>query len=62
MKVGDLVKYRSIVTKDKWEPIGTIIEFPQATHAKEHQKVRVLQDDGTLKTWTLQFCEVISES
>ena len=62
MKAGDLVKYRSIVTKDKWEPVGTVIDFPQARHAKESQKVRVLQEDGTLQNWVLQFCEVVSES
>ena len=61
MKVGDLVKYNpGFSNLDGLVTLGTIIEFPPASHPKEFQKVRVLAEDGTLHTWVLQFCEVIS--
>ena len=58
MKVGDLVQYQNSRVKPG---IGTIIEFPKATHSKEIQKVIVLTDIG-MQTWIMQYCEVVSES
>jgi len=70
MKIGDLVKYNYPGRlRDKFgrsshalalECIGTVIDFPQAVHAKEFQKVRVLTE-GEVEDWIMQFCEVISE-
>ena len=55
MKVGDLVHYQNPRVK-RW--IGTVIELPKATHAKEVQKVAVLTEAG-IQTWIMQYCEVI---
>ena len=57
MKVGDLVQYQNPRTKS-W--IGTVIEFPKATHAKEVQKVVVFTEIG-MQTWIMQYCEVIND-
>ena len=57
MKIGDLVQYGD---SDEWW-VGTIIEFPKATHAKEVQKVVVLTDTG-VETWIMQYCEVVNVS
>jgi len=66
MKVGDIVKYRypptatrSDLLKPFFEPVGTVIEFMQATHAKEFQKVKVLTENG-MEDWIVQFCKVVS--
>lgn len=68
MKVGDLVQYLSPgsphprTVPGQFETMtGTVIEFPQASHPKEFQKVRVLTSNG-ITDWIMQFCEVISES
>ena len=58
MKVGDLVHYQNPRTK-QW--VGTVMEFPKATHSKEVQKVIVLTETG-MQTWIMQYCEVINES
>ncbi len=64
MKVGDLVKYEWLVEGDPKHPkmIGTVLDFPPATHAKEFQKVKVITQEGVIENWTMQFCKVISES
>ena len=58
MNIGDLIQYQNPRTKT-W--IGTVVEFPKATHAKEVQKVMVLTDAG-VQTWIMQYCEVVNES
>ena len=60
MKIGDLIQ-NSLTTLGGPGPIGTIIEFSSAKHAKEVQKVIVLTK-GKIEKWTLQFCEVINEN
>ena len=63
MKVGDLVRYTGngvFGTPDGM--VGTVIEFVPATHAKEVQKIRVFQQDGNLRMWVVQYCEVVCES
>lgn len=64
MKVGDLVRYIWGAKGDPKHPdmIGTVLEFPPASHPKEFQKVRVITEDGLLENWIMQFCKVISES
>lgn len=65
MKVGDLVKYCTDPRPERWNTshnmIGTVIDFPPATHSKEFQKVRVITEEG-VQDWVMQFCEVVSES
>lgn len=55
LKVGDLVHRPDRNTTPR---IGTVTEFPEATHAKEVQKVTVLTGAG-MQTWIVQYCEVI---
>jgi len=63
VKVGDLIQNsaHAIAALGGPSPIGTIIAFPSAKHAKEVQKVTVLAK-GKIEKWTLQWCEVINES
>ena len=63
MKIGDLIRYKRPHPRLDGlpsQPVGTIVEFPSARHAKEFQKVRVLTEEG-MQDWIMQFCEVISE-
>lgn len=57
MQVGDLVKYK-FGYQGMTGAVGTILEFPKVTHAKETQKVKVLTKSG-IKRWILQYCERI---
>ena len=66
MKVGDLLKYQYPNIRnsecqggDLEVMIGTVLEFPTPSHAKEFQKVRVLTDNG-IEDWIIQFCKVVS--
>jgi len=60
VKVGDLVTYQWGVAHDPKHPdlIGTVLDFPPASHAKEFQKVRVLTESG-VKAWMLQYCKKV---
>jgi hypothetical protein len=64
MKVGDLVRYRWGAAHKPKHPdlIGTVLDFPPATHPKEFQKVKVLTQAGLIENWIIQFCKVINES
>ena len=57
MKIGDLIEYQHPYS-DK--ALGTIIEFPKASHPKEFQKVRVLTS-GEVQNWIMQFCKIYEE-
>ena len=58
MKVGDLIVKRIPGLSETQR--GIVLDFPLATHAKQHQKVKVLSE-GQVKYWTYQFCEVLHE-
>jgi hypothetical protein len=64
MKIGDLVIYQwgAIHKPEHPDLIGTVLDFPKATHAKEFQKVKVLTQTGLIENWVMQFCEVINDS
>jgi len=64
MKVGDLVIYQWGYAGDPNHPdlIGTVLDFPKATHAKEFQKVKVLTQAGLIENWVMQFCKVANET
>ncbi len=59
MKIGDLVEYKN-PSLERLKYVGTVIEFPLASHYKEVQKVLVLTGDGP-KLLIMQYCEVINE-
>ena len=62
MKVGVLVRYKAASPYSALDGmVGTVVDFIPATHAKEVQKIRVLQD-GKLWMWVMQYCEVVNES
>ena len=61
MKIGDIVQYK-YPPSDLKQPslvLGTVLEFPEASHPKEFQKVKVMTDVG-IQVWVMQFCEVVS--
>jgi len=64
MKVGDIVIYQWGSPQLPTHPdiIGTILEFPTASHSKEFQKVKVITEQGLIEDWIMQYCEVISEN
>ena len=63
MKIGDLIAYQS----GPWDNrktndiVGTVLDFPPATHPKEFQKVRVLTG-GEIQHWIKQFCKVVQSA
>jgi hypothetical protein len=63
VKVGDLVRHKNpaVRAKLKW-PTGVVLDFPEVSHPKEFQRVRVLTADGVIESWILQFCEVVKEN
>jgi len=62
VKVGDLVLYQWGYPKsNKPDRIGTVVDFPQAIHPKEFQKVKVMTQEGLLETWIMQFCKIVVE-
>jgi len=63
VKIGDLIEYRrSGWGKQVVDPeIGTVVDFPLVSHAKEFQKVKVLTD-GEIQYWIMQFCSVVQSA
>lgn len=61
IKVGDLVQrvYPPGTLVARSSDIGTVLDFPKATHAKEFQKVKVMTCEG-IQTWVMQFCKVVN--
>jgi|TARA_Y100000034_G_scaffold107605_1_gene137290 hypothetical protein len=64
VKVGDVVLYKWGMKGHAKHPntIGTVLEFPTASHPKEFQKVKVITEQGLIEDWIMQYCEVISEN
>jgi hypothetical protein len=67
VKVGDLIKYNhmgfsSASGSNDSLKVGTVLEFPPASHPKEFQKVKVMTENGLMENWIMQFCKVINES
>jgi hypothetical protein len=61
MKVGDLIEYIPRMNAlDHKNLIGTVVDFPVPSHAKEFQKVKVFTTDG-VQIWIMQFCKIVSE-
>ena len=57
MKIGDLIVH------ERWpsDP-SVVVDFLPVSHPKQVQKVVVLNKDGLIERWVMQFCDVVNES